>query len=172
MKKKVRKLLEFLSVIIVIIALFVMYLSLKVNNLNYFEFNDFSLVPISGSIDDKNEGLVVSKSVDLSTLKYNDRIVYIYYENDNFILKTGTLKSISKQNDGVYTFIINPNQNKIDSSCVIGKYVVRIPLLGNLINYLLTRDGFLLLIVGPLLVICIIELFNFVDGVLENKNKG
>ena len=172
MKKKVRKLLEFLSVIIVIIALFVTYLSLKVNNLNYFEFNDFSLVPISGSIDDKNERLVVSKSVDLSTLKYNDRIVYIYYENDNFILKTGTLKSISKQNDGVYTFIINPNQNKIDSSCVIGKYVVRIPLLGNLINYLLTRDGFLLLIVGPLLVICIIELFNFVDGVLENKNKG
>lgn len=171
MKKRIRKLLEILSVIIVVIALFITYLSLNINNLNYFEFNNYSLVPISGSIDDKNEGLVVSKNVSLSKLKYNDRIAYIYYENDNFILKTGTIKSISKKSDGVYTFVINPNQNKIDSSCVIGKYVVRVPLLGNIINYLLTRDGFLLLIVGPLLVICIIELFNFIDGVLEIKNK-
>ncbi|MBE6157951.1 MAG: hypothetical protein E7160_04075 [Firmicutes bacterium] len=171
MKKKVRKILEFLSVIIVIIALFITFLSLNVNNLNYFEFKSFSLVPISGALDDKNEGLVISKNIDLDSLKYNDRITYIYYENNKFILKTGTIKSIGKQDGGVYTYVINPNQNKIDSSCVIGKYVVRIPLLGNLINYLLTRDGFLLLIVGPLLVVCIIELFNFVDSVLEPKNK-
>ena len=171
MKKSIRKFLEFLSIIIVVFALFITFLSLKVNNLNYFEFNNFSLVPISGSIDDKNEGLVVSENVLLSKLKKGDRIAYIYYENDEFILKTGVIKSITIQDDGVYTFLINPNNNKVDSSCVIGKYVINIPLFGNIINYLLTRDGFLLFIVLPLLVICIIELFNFIDGVLENKNK-
>ena len=164
-----KKGIEILAMIIAFFAMFITYLSFKINNLNYFEFNNFSLIPISGSLDDKNEGLAISKSVDLNELKENDRIAYIYYENDNFILKVGTIKSISKQKDGVYNYVINPNKNKIDSSCVIGKYVYRIPLLGNLINYLLTRDGFLLLIVAPLLIICIIELFNFIDGLTENK---
>ena len=105
----------------------------------------------------------------MDELKENDRIAYIYYENEKFILKVGTIKSINKQENGVYNYVINPNKHKIDSSCVIGKYIYRIPLLGNLINYLLTRDGFLLLIVAPLLIICIIELFNFIDGLNENK---
>ena len=93
------------------------------------------------------------------------------YVNKKLTIKTGVVKDINFTNNEKILTVINNKNTKIDSSCVIGNSLVIIPGLGYIINYLLTRDGFLLFIVLPLLIVCIYELFKFIDGIQNIKHK-
>ena len=159
------KIIETIGLIIVIIAILITWLSLNVNNLNYIELGSYSLVT-------ENSDLVVAKKDNIKELNKKDDIVYISYKKNNLIIKTGTIKQIStKEDKSIYTVITNNKKTNIDSSCIIGHHTFSIPVLGTIINYLLTRDGFLLLIVLPLLAICVYELFKFIDEVQNRKVK-
>ena len=159
------RIIEIIGIIIVLIAILITWISLNINNLSFIELGTYSLVT-------ENNNLVVAKKQNIKKIKKEDNIVYILYKNNNLATKTGTIKQIdTKNNKTIYKVITSNKDTNIDSSCVIGKHTFTIPILGMIINYLLTRDGFLLLIVLPLLAICVYELFKFIDQIQNRKVK-
>ncbi|MBQ2639530.1 MAG: hypothetical protein IJF92_02075 [Bacilli bacterium] len=155
------KIIESLTIVIVIIATLITLLSLNINDLNFVEIGNYVLV--SGEKD-----LIIAKE-EKQELKDNN-IVYIDYINKHLTINTGKVKDVNVvDNKKIYTVINNSKKVNIDSSCVIGNYLYIIPWLGYIINYLLTRDGFLLFIVLPLLIVCVYELFKFIDGISKYK---
>lgn len=159
------RIIEIIGIIIVLIAILITWMSLNINNLNFIELGSYSLVT-------ENSNLVLAKKQNIKKINKNNSIVYINYKNNNLIIKTGTIKQIDTTNNKtIYKVTTNNKDTNIDSSCVIGNHVFTIPILGMITNYLLTRDGFLLLIVLPLLAICVYELFKFIDQIQNRKVK-
>ena len=160
------RIIEVIAIIIVIIALLITWLSLNINNLEFIEIGNYSLVT-------NTSDLVIAKENKIEDIKVNSNIVYFYYEDNKLVTKTGTINEISntKQNIKTYKVKSNNTENSIDSSCIIGNHIISIPILGSILGFAITRDGFLLLIVLPLLIICIYELFKFIDGVEKKKTK-
>lgn len=160
------RIIEIFAIIIVIIAIIITWLALNINNLNYIELGKYSLVT-------NNSNLVIAKENNLDEIEVNNHIVYIYYEKEKLVTKEGIIRDINIGDNDIKKYKIKSNKDivSIDSSCIIGKYIISIPILGSIINFAITRDGFLTLIVLPLLVICIYELFKFVDTISNVKTK-
>ena len=157
------RVIETITIIIVVIAIIITFFFLNMNNLNFVEMGNYALVA-------GNNDLILTKEEKIELLK-NKQIAYVDYVNKKLTIKTGVVKDINFTNNEKILTVINNKNTKIDSSCVIGNSLVIIPGLGYIINYLLTRDGFLLFIVLPLLIVCIYELFKFIDGIQNIKHK-
>ena len=156
--------IEVFAFVVTIIAITITWFSLNINNLNFVEMGDYALV--AGDSD-----LIITKDISGNILE-KTAITYVDYVNKKLTIKTGVVNSIKVDNNiKIYNVISNNKESNIDSSCIIGNSLVIIPGLGYIINYLLTRDGFLLCIVLPLLLVCIYELFKFIDGLENIKHK-
>lgn len=158
------RIIERIAIIVTIIAILITWLSVKINNLNFIEIGSYTLAVAEND-------LVIAEDFDTDISK-NSSITYVDYINKKLTIKTGVVKDIIvNDNKKVYNVISDNKHTNIDKSCIIGSSLIIIPKLGFMINYLLTRDGFLLFIVLPLLLVCIYELFKFIDGIGNIKHN-
>lgn len=135
--------------IYVVITIFITYILLSYNEHNIAEFNKFYL------ISDKSDLVVVYKDSSIN----NDN--YIYYYGNNGKIKIGKVNSIS---DGIYTL---DNEYTLDKDNILGSkdnsksYCV----LGSLYHILTSKWGYLFIIVFPMLIAFIYEVYEIIKEI-------
>lgn len=135
--------------IYVVITIFITYILLSYNEHNIAEFNKFYL------ISDKSDLVVVYKN---NSINNDDNI---YYYGNNGKIKIGKVNSIS---DGIYTL---DNEYTLNKDNILGSkdnsksYCV----LGSLYHILTSKWGYLFIIVFPMLIAFIYEIYEIIKEI-------
>lgn len=125
-----------------------------------------------------NDGIVVQKVVDESTLKVGDVITFSSNDEDYEGL-TVTHRIVGKQmvQSGEYVYRTKGDNNVSEDSALVkfsdiyGKVIMKIPMIGYIYNFLTTPIGFSVGIIIPILLVLfsniyrIIKVINGKDGV-------
>lgn len=111
--------------------------------------------------------LIIIKKCNPETLKEGDIITFHTIINNEFALNTHRIEKIS-DNEGDIRFTTKGDNNEISDihliskGDIVGKYVMKIKGLGNVIGFLSSSTGFLVVIVLPLLLFFIYQLYNLI----------
>ena len=155
-----------LEVIIIIYVIAMTAFILSKNKYGYTQFGDYVISTVS-LLDERNNTnltkgdlLVVKKTNDIGK---GDLIYYFAVYNDRYIINSNIVTEVKnddysslytiKDEDGVYT---------ISSARVLGKYTHVYNNLGTVINVLESRLGFLFLVLLPIMIIFIYQVYEFV----------
>jgi signal peptidase len=117
-----------------------------------------------------------------STLEIGDIITYYVDLNKDGVDEINSHRIVDKYDNGGYIYYVTqgdntktnptPDSDPVVYYKVICKYTgQKIPGLGSFLSFLQTSKGFLLIIVLPLLLFFIYELYRFISTLLEVKGK-
>ena len=108
------------------------------------------------------------KKCDPQTLKEGDIICFHTIINNEYALNTHRIKSIEAVGDArSYTTIGDNNngiadQHVISDGDIVGKYVTSIPKIGKVMDFLSGSTGFLIVIVLPMLLFFIYQVYHLI----------
>ena len=115
-----------------------------------------------------NEGdLIVIKACDTAKLVVGDIITFHTIINNEYALNTHRIESIS-ENNGIRSYVTKGDNNAIADTHIIsdgdivGKYTFKLPLVGKLMNFLSGSTGFLLVIVLPMLLFFVYQVYHLI----------
>ncbi|MBR6150253.1 MAG: signal peptidase I [Lachnospiraceae bacterium] len=115
-----------------------------------------------------NEGdLIVIKACDTAKLVVGDIITFHTIINNEYALNTHRIESIA-ENNGIRSYVTKGDNNAIADTHIIsdgdivGKYMFRLPLVGKLMNFLSGSTGFLLVIVLPMLLFFVYQVYHLI----------
>ena len=115
-----------------------------------------------------NEGdLIVIKATDVKKLKVGDIITFHTIINNEYALNTHRIESIA-ENNGIRNYTTKGDNNAIADTHIIsdgdivGKYVFRMAGVGKLMNFLSSSTGFLLVIVVPMLLFFVYQVYHLI----------
>lgn len=178
MKKTLKNIWSFLEVIIIIYVIVVTMFVLFKNKYGYTEIGNRTYINIDDTLKDnitnthKGDLLIVGREGNYK----NGQIVYYYtVSNDEYIVKSGTIKSSSTNSysitDGKSDVIVNSNR-------VIGNASRIVSSIGGVLITLESRGGFLLLVLLPIVIVFVYQLCDFIivlrhdnDDDTDNKNN-
>lgn len=112
--------------------------------------------------------LIVIKKCDPQTLKEGDIICFHTIINNEYALNTHRIKCIEAVGDArSYTTIGDNNngiadQHVISDGDIVGKYVTSIPRIGKVMDFLSGSTGFLIVIVIPMLLFFIYQVYHLI----------
>lgn len=167
-----------LWVIIFMSALFV-FTTLATKDTNSVS-NLFGYTPLTVSSESMSptfttSDLIIIKECDPETLKEGDIITFHALIENQYSLNTHRITKITDEN-GLKVFNTkgdnNPVEDKkiVSSGDIVGKYVLKIAGLGLLMKFLSSSIGFLLVIIIPLLIFFIYQVYRLIMTILELKN--
>ena len=142
--------------------------------------NSMSRSSISQSEDiyfNSGDVIVVKNTKNLSSFKVGDVIAFVSYNSES-LGKTVTHKireirySSTGEVEGFITYGINTGKNdvvEVKPAHVVGKYVFKVPVIGNFFSFLKTPRGFYLSIVMPSVIL--IMLFSIKIGKILGKKE-
>ena len=119
--------------------------------------------------------LIVIKKCDPQTLKEGDIICFHTIINNEYALNTHRIKSIEAVGDArSYTTIGDNNngiadQHVISDGDIVGKYVTSIPKIGKVMDFLSGSIGFLIVIVLPMLLFFIYQVYHLTISINLKK---
>ena len=111
--------------------------------------------------------LIVVKQCDTSSLQVGDIVTFHTIVDGQYALNTHRIVSIDELN-GMHSFTTKGDNNDIADQHVIsdgdivGKYVLKIPYLGKVMDILSSSMGFLIIIVIPMLLFFIYQVYHLV----------
>lgn len=160
--------------LLVAVTVFVMVFTLI--SVNTFDRNDRSFFGLkffvvqtdSMSATDFNVGdIVISKSVDITTLRAGDIITFVSQDPDSYgETITHKIRRVVVNEDGSLSFVTYGTTTNIDdrtmASIVIGKYIGRLPMLGTFFLFLKTTAGYITFILIPFLLLILSQGINCV----------
>lgn len=118
--------------------------------------------------------LIFIKQVDTETLEVGDIITFHTIIENQYVLNTHRIAEI-KEINGVRNYVTQGDNNKISDSHVIvggdivGKYITKVPVLGSIMDAISSKVGFLLIIVLPMLLFFIYQLYHLIMVSIELK---
>ena len=141
--------------------------------------NVFGFTPLtveSGSMSPTfDEGdLIIIKTCDTSTLKEGDIITFHTIISGEIVLNTHRIESIT-ETGGIRIYSTKGDNNEladsrqIQDSDIVGKYVCRLKNMGKVMNFLSSSVGFLVVIILPMFLFFIYQIYHLV--VVGNKLK-
>ncbi len=173
MKKALRIVGNILTALILIFALFVMIFTVvSVNTVNREEASIFGYKPyivLSDSMQDTFEvgDMVISKSVDVSTLEPGDIITFSSIDPANYgETVTHKIREITTY-EGEPAFVTYGTTTGADDAYpvpfanVTGQYQFRLPGMGYFFEFLRTPAGYVTLILIPFLLLIILQAIKF-----------
>ena len=173
MKKALRIVGNILTALILIFALFVMIFTVvSVNTVNREEASIFGYKPyivLSDSMQDTFEvgDMVISKSVDVSTLEPGDIITFSSIDPANYgETVTHKIREITTY-EGEPAFVTYGTTTGVDDAYpvpfanVTGQYQFRLPGMGYFFEFLRTPAGYVTLILIPFLLLIILQAIKF-----------
>lgn len=170
-KKVVGVLLSvFLWAIILLTALFTFTTLATKDSRNVSRIAGFTpLVVLSDSMAPTfNSGdLIIIKACDPSKLVEGDIITFHTIIENAYALNTHRINSIDDSN-GYRTYTTKGDNNAIadtrmiSDGDIVGKYVTRLPILGRIIHFLSSATGFLLVIVVPMLLFFVYQVYHLI----------
>lgn len=180
MKNFFRWVWSFLEVVIIVYVIALTLFVLCKNKYGYTQFGDYSFVTV-GMMEEKTiqnvskgDLLLVKNSNDI----HNGDLIYYYSViNDEYIVKSGVVSNIIDDNyNSLYTVGTGNQAVSVSSNRLLGKYSTTYGTVGSVINILESRIGFLFLVLLPIMVVFIYQLYEFVvilkyDEVDEEGSK-
>ena len=115
-------------------------------------------------------GDLVIINTEIKQLSKGNIITYITKRNGKTLVETNQIVAITQDvnNKNIYSLKNKDGTiENIDDSCILGCYQVNIPILGTVINYMTTQDGFLTITLVPSVTVFLLILFNFVINLLK-----
>ncbi len=138
------------------------------NVANLLGYTPLSVLSDSMSPTFEKGDLILIKKCDPSSLKEGDIICFHTILNNEYALNTHRIASIEAMGDVRSYTTMGDNNNGIADTHVIsdgdivGKYVGRIPKLGNVMDFLSSSTGFLVVIVLPMLLFFIYQIYHLI----------
>lgn len=118
--------------------------------------------------------LIIIRSCDPETLQEGDIITFHTIINNEFALNTHRIAEIDDES-GVRNYVTKGDNNEIadvhmiTDGDIVGKFVVRLPKFGRVVEFLSSSTGFLLVIVLPLLIFFIYQVYHLVTVSIDLK---
>lgn len=169
MKKVLSKIGSILwGIVEVLIIVYVLCITMCIlcrNKFGYTQFDKYTLVSLQEEtyryIDGSEEGdlLVVKRGGDIEK---GDVIYYYININDQYVVKAGAVESLVEgETTSLYT-LNDEVKTTVASSKVLGKQSNLYPTWGTVLDLLMSRFGFLFLVLLPILVVFIYQIYEFI----------
>ena len=169
-----KKVILTLYVIIIGIAIGVIVVSMNRNEQGLIQFGNTILVEVESNVLEPK--LVIGDLVLVNSkeqkVKEKDIITYFTLENQKSEIRTNEIAAITKDVNGVTIYSLKKEDGtieNIDDSCIIGTYELSIPYAGKILNYILSKNGFLTVTLIPAIILFIIMLLKFLMEILPKK---
>ena len=157
---------SFVEVLIIIYVVLVTMFVLCKNKYGYTQFGDYSFANIDliaeKNVKDTKKGdlLVVKNSNDIHK---GDLIYYYAVLNDNYIVRSAVVSDVKEDDySALYTVSLSNTTINVASSRVLGKYSTVYNNLGSILSVLESRVGFILLVLLPIMVVFIYQVYEFI----------
>ena len=174
--KIVRKILSFLGgfleFLIVCYVIFVTFCILNRNKFGFTQFGDYTIISIdslkSEELQGSNKGdlYIIKKTMNI---KENDMIYYYAPSDEEYVIKTDVVANVQKDGSR-YLYTVGTRGKTLNNTRVIGKYAKKYPKLGYAKDIVESRLGFLLLVLLPIMIIFIYQVYLFIIELKYDKN--
>lgn len=180
MKNILKTLWNIIEVLIIVYVIFLTSCILFRNKFGFTQFGKYTISPIDGTtakyVENTKSGdlLIVKSSNDIVK---GDRIYYYATVNDRYVIRTGIVTKVQKDDyNSLYTIDTLVTGDKKNSFNVahtrtLGKYANSMGTVGAIMAFLVTRIGFLLFVLLPILLVFVYQIYEFVI-VLNYERKG
>jgi len=159
------------EVLIIVYVIVITSFILSRNKYNYTQFGDYTLVNIDLLAEKNIKGV---KSGDLLIVKNTndidkgDVIYYYAVREDSYIVKSNPILEVKSDSyNSLYT-VSDGDNNTIASARVLGKYASVHHKWGSVLSVLESKFGFLFLVLLPIMVVFIYQIYEFVLILKEN----
>lgn len=166
MKKALRYIWSVIEVIIIVYVIVITSIVLSKNKYGYTQFGDYTLNNISlvdeRNIEDVQKGdlLIVQNGNDIQE---GDRIYYYAAYNEAYVIRSDYVVGIEEDGDtALYTVQHNGENVTIVNNKVLGRYSRVYHDIGGILALLESRMGFLFLVLLPIMVVFIYQVYEFV----------
>ena len=111
--------------------------------------------------------LIIIRKCDTAALKEGEIITFHTIINNEYALNTHRIESIAEQN-GIRSYVTKGDNNDIadvhviSDSDIVGKYIGKLPGFGKIMEFLSSSLGFLLVILLPLLLFFIYQIYHLI----------
>ncbi len=178
--KSVKKILKNIgglvwSLVQVIVIVYVIAITMCIlckNKFGYTQFDKYTLVTLQehtyNYINESKPGdlLVVKSTKDLNV---GDVIYYYINIKDEYVVKAHPIKAMTAGKDSAIYVLDDEFNTSVASTKVLGKYANVYEGKGKIIDVLTSRIGFLFLVLLPILVIFIYQIYEFIIVVKFEK---
>ena len=182
--KKIWEIVKTVAVwIVVAFAVFMMIFTLisvntfDQNDRNIFGYKFFVVQTDSMKATHFKAGdIVISKEVDITTLREGDVITFVSLSTDNYgETVTHRIRKVTTDTDGSIAFVTYGTTTNTDdealATVIVGKYVGKIPDLGAFFLFLKTTPGYIVCILIPFLILIISQGINCIQLVRRYKQE-
>ena len=165
MKKVLKGIWSVLEIVIIIYAIILTSFILSRNKYGYTQFGDYTIYNVSligeNNIADVKKGdlLIVKNTNDIVE---GDVIYYYSAYNDNYIIKSNKVLEVKKDGSSSLYTIDDENKLQIQGPKVIGKYKHIYHTWGSVLTILQSRIGFLFLVLLPIMIVFIYQIYEFI----------
>ena len=163
-----RNLILTIYTVIIVIAITVLILSNHTTETGIIEIGNYALVEVESNILEPKTvkgDLVISDKTD-KDVKLKDIISYV-----TSIIRTNKIVAITKDKNQKNIYSLKKEDGtieNIDDSCILGAYKMTIPLAGTIITYLLSQQGFYMVVLLPAMALAV---FFLTDFLLDLKKR-
>ena len=147
------------------------------NDRNLLGFKFFVVQTDSMAATDFDAGdIIISKNVDVTTLREGDIITFISQDPDNYgETVTHKIREVTTDTDGSRAFVTYGTTTNTDdrtlATIVIGKYIGRIPNMGAFFLFLKTTPGYILCVLVPFLILILIQAIDCINLFRKYKKE-
>lgn len=181
MKKILNTVLSVILWIVILVAALFSFVTLATKDQNQIAsvagFSPLTVQTDSMKPTFSSGDLIIIKRCDPDTLKVGDIITFHTIIENQYALNTHRIKEITESN-GVKNYVTKGDNNALEDTHIItgadvvGKYVVKIPLLGKVMNFISGTVGFLVCIVLPLSIFFIYQIYHLIMIAIEMKKAA
>jgi len=180
-KSIVKVVLDIISgIVLVVLGVFIVYMlvfmfkGMKTNEMpTIFGHQIYIVRSNSMSPTFETGSLLLVKHVDTSSIQVND-IITFKEKNDSVATTHRVVKIL---NDNGLQFVTRGDANNVDDPMpvsadeVVGRVVFWIPYIGYLLGFIRTKEGLLVFIIVPALIIIITQIISFIREVKKKEDK-
>ncbi len=166
LKRILKWLWEFVEVVIIVYVIFITSCILCRNKFGYTQFGNMTFVTVNDNnvklMQNANAGELLIIKEQKSDINTGDLIYYYVTIDEKYVVKTGIVDSKTEDDYSALYVLRDDDKTSIASNRVIGKYVSIHPGLGSTLDVLESRFGFLFLVLLPILVVFIYQVYQLV----------
>lgn len=164
MKRFLRGLWGLVQIIIIVYVICITACLLCKNKYGFTQIGDMTLITINKELqtylpETKKGDLLLVKETNLD-MKVGDKIYYYSTANNEYVIKTAHIKEIVTSDGNISLYKLDDLKGStIATNRVLGKYSTVYENIGSILDILESKIGFLLLIILPILLIFMYQVY-------------
>lgn len=166
LKKIIKWVWEFVEILIIIYVIFITSCILCRNKFGYTQFGDMTFITVNDNnakfIQNSESGDLLIVKSQQTGLDKGDLIYYYVTVDEKYVVRTGVVESKTEDDYAALYVLNDDDKTSVASNRVIGKYVSFHKDKGKVLDVLESRIGFLFLVLLPILVVFIYQIYQLV----------